>query len=105
MGCAANEVFQEGNYLFRVGEPANRFYLLREGEVSKQSGVSTEVVDTVGAGDAFTAALMMGWLHGHELDTINRHACEVAAFVCSQSGATPELPLRLRRATTEPHNL
>ena len=32
--CAANEAFQEGEYLFRVGEPADRFFLLREGAVA-----------------------------------------------------------------------
>lgn len=32
--CAANEVFEEGEYLFRVDEPADRFFLLREGEVA-----------------------------------------------------------------------
>ena len=33
---------------------------------------------------------------GKPLDAINRRAGEVAAFVCSQSGATPPLPPELR---------
>ena len=57
----------------------------------------TQVVDTVGAGDAFTATLVMGLLKGVPLDVINRHANAVAAFVCSQSGATPVLPAELRQ--------
>jgi fructokinase len=56
----------------------------------------TNVVDTVGAGDAFTAALVMGFLRRLPLDTINRHANAVASFVCSQKGATPVLPTSLR---------
>jgi fructokinase len=50
------------------------------------------VVDTVGAGDAFTAALVTGFLSGSTLEAINRHANAVASFVCSQRGATPRLP-------------
>ncbi len=69
--------------------------LLRGEEVSEHPGVATEVVDTVGAGDAFTAVLALGLLAGSDLTTINEDACKVAAFVCSQSGATPQLPAGL----------
>lgn len=55
-----------------------------------------KVVDTVGAGDAFSAALLMGLLAGQPLDEVNRRANAVAAFVCSQPGATPALPASLR---------
>ena len=54
------------------------------------------VRDTVGAGDAFTAATAMGWLRGLGLDAICRDACRVAGFVCTQSGGTPDLPETLR---------
>jgi fructokinase len=49
------------------------------------------VVDTVGAGDAFTAMVVVGLLSGLPMDTINERASELAAFVCTQSGATPKL--------------
>jgi len=55
----------------------------------------TTVVDTVGAGDSFTAALVSGFVRGMPLGVINRHANAVAAFVCSQNGATPKLPPHL----------
>ena len=55
----------------------------------------TEVIDTVGAGDAFTATLVCGFLRGLPLDVINRHANAVASHVCSQKGATPPLPAEL----------
>jgi fructokinase len=48
-----------------------------------------EVVDTVGAGDAFTAMAVVGLLSGLPIDIINERASEIAAFVCTQSGATP----------------
>jgi fructokinase len=52
-----------------------------------------KVVDTVGAGDSFTAALVLGLLRKMDLDKINEIANEVARYVCSQPGATPQLPL------------
>jgi fructokinase len=51
-----------------------------------------KVVDTVGAGDSFTAALVHGLLRDMDLDEINSIANEVARYVCSQSGGTPTLP-------------
>ncbi len=50
------------------------------------------VGDTVGAGDAFTAAMTIGILSGHDIEEINTNANRIAAFVCSQPGATPDLP-------------
>ncbi len=49
--------------------------LIRPGEVSDSPGVSVSVVDTVGAGDAFTAAMVLGLLRNDPLDTINHRAC------------------------------
>ena len=68
--------------------------LFRHGEWSDCPSVPIKVVDTVGAGDAFTAALVMGLLRKMRLDDINAFADEVARFVCSCSGATPPLPLQ-----------
>lgn len=53
------------------------------------------VQDTVGAGDAFTAALIAGLLTGWGLEAIHERAVAAAAFVCSQPGATPPLPQEL----------
>ena len=61
-------------------------------ERSEDAGTPVTAVDTVGAGDAYTAALALGLAHGWPLDRINRWACEVAAFVCTQLGATPTFP-------------
>jgi len=69
--------------------------LIRGDEISELPGQQIDVNDTVGAGDAFTAAVTLGLLGNLPLDTINRHASRVAAFVCTQAGATPRLPREL----------
>ena len=56
-----------------------------------------KVVDTVGAGDAFTAALVNGLLRGIDLDRINSAANEVARHICASAGATPRLPDELHQ--------
>ena len=66
--------------------------ILRDGAVSDCLATPVDVVDTVGAGDAYTASMILGLLDGKTTDEINRRACEVAAFVCSQAGATPNMP-------------
>lgn len=70
--------------------------LLTGSEEDECPAPPTTIVDTVGAGDAFTATLVSGFLRGLPLATINRHANAVASFVCSQNGATPALPAGLR---------
>lgn len=55
-------------------------------------GYPASVVDTVGAGDAFTATVIAGWLQGLELKRLQELANRVAAYVCSQAGAVPRLP-------------
>jgi fructokinase len=66
--------------------------LLADGHWSDHPGLLVEVDDTIGAGDAFTAAITLGFLAGIPLDEVNRRANAVAAYVCSQRGATPALP-------------
>lgn len=70
--------------------------LFAEGRWSEHPGFPTKVADTIGAGDSFTAAMTLGLLAGWPMDEIHQRASEVAAYVCSQPGATPVLPDRLR---------
>lgn len=67
-----------------------------DGTVSDLPGKPTHVIDTVGAGDAFTAAMVVGLLHKWPLSKLHERAGEVAGFVCGQPGATPEIPETLR---------
>jgi fructokinase len=52
-------------------------------------GVSVQVADTVGAGDAFTAALLTQHLEGKSLREAARFANAYAAVVASKVGGTP----------------
>lgn len=54
-------------------------------------GVRVQVVDTIGAGDAFTAAMTHYLLRGADLATLNEAGNRWGAWVASQSGAMPEL--------------
>ncbi|MFY9741225.1 MAG: carbohydrate kinase, partial [Candidatus Sulfotelmatobacter sp.] len=60
-------------------------------ECSEHPGFKVKVADTVGAGDAFTAALVHGYLRGMSLAEINEKANRVGAWVASQSGAMPNI--------------
>lgn len=65
--------------------------LVNSGEYSFIEAPSVIVADTVGAGDAFTAVFTAGILKGLSLSEVHRKATEIAAFVCTKKGATPEL--------------
>ncbi len=70
--------------------------LMSPQQTSRRPASQVDVVDSVGAGDAFTAAAAMGLLGGADLATIHDRAEQVAGYVCTQPGATPALPERLR---------
>jgi fructokinase len=67
----------------------NGSLLVSADECNEHPGFKVKVADTVGAGDAFTAALVHGYLRGTPLAQINDTANRVGAWVASQSGATP----------------
>jgi fructokinase len=54
-----------------------------------------DAIDTVGAGDAFTAAMGVGLLKNLSLKTIHEQATKLSAYVCTQNGAMPDLPEEL----------
>jgi fructokinase len=63
--------------------------LVSPNEISHHSGVRISVADTVGSGDAFTAALLYHYLRHGTLATMNEAANRMGAWVASQTGATP----------------
>ena len=63
--------------------------LVSSTEVHKHNGIRVSVADTVGSGDAFTAALIYHYLRRASLATMNEAANRMGAWVASQTGATP----------------
>ena len=64
-------------------------------ETHELHGEPVEVVDTVGAGDSFTAGLVAGLLAGRDLADVHTAAAGLAAYVCTHTGATPDIPAGL----------
>ncbi len=48
--------------------------------------------DTIGAGDAFTAAMILGWCYQLDVQEIHTRAELIARYACTQSGAVARLP-------------
>jgi len=63
-------------------------------------GIRVKVADAIGAGDAFTAALVHFMLQGASLATLNEAGNRWGAWVASQCGAMPPLPSAVRAAIT-----
>jgi len=58
VGCASNVRFPAGAYLFREGQEANEFYLIRAGKVALEVSAPQRqpiIVETLGEGD------ILGW--------------------------------------------
>jgi len=66
--------------------------LVTRNECCQHPGIPAQVADTVGAGDAFTAAMTHYLLRGADLATLNEAGNRWGAWVASQSGAMPPLP-------------
>ena len=63
--------------------------LMWQGRWYEQVAVPTTIADTVGAGDAFLAMLVVELLSGTSPATTLKRAARLASFVASQSGAVP----------------
>ena len=57
VGCASNVRFNSGQFLFREGEEANQFYMVREGKVALQISTARQpiIIQTVDKGE------VLGW--------------------------------------------
>lgn len=83
--------------LTRGGEGSS--LITRSGR-SDCKALAVNMIDSVGAGDSFTAALVTGLLKGVSLNELNQLASELAAYVCTQKGATPDIPAYLNKKLT-----
>jgi fructokinase len=69
----------------------NGSLLIGPSQVDRHPGVPAQVVDTVGAGDTFTAALAHYYLRGASLSVLNEAGNRWGAWMASQHGAMPKL--------------
>ena len=68
--------------------------MLLDGRWTWRAARPVPVRDSVGAGDAFLAALLFGRLRGNESpERTLRRACRLSRFIVTQDGATPEYRL------------
>jgi fructokinase len=75
--------------------------LVTRNEVDRHPGYPTRIVDTVGAGDAFAAALTHYYLRGAPLSQLNAAGNRWGAWVASHAGAMPALPEAEREAMVQ----
>jgi fructokinase len=73
--------------------------MVSEKGAADHPGIPVQVVDTVGAGDSFMAAFVLGLLRGDEPQDILRKACGTAALTCSHAGAVPAAEEQLAKTT------
>lgn len=58
-------------------------------------GVDVAVLNVLGAGDAFSAGFLSGWVRGEDYDACCRYANACGALVVSRHGCAPAMPTRI----------
>ena len=109
LGLRGETIAERVRSIFRFSSAETRFVYVTRGADGAEGyyergpepvvapGVPARVVDTVGAGDAFTAALMCLIVEQRSMEDIVRFANHYAARVCERPGGTP----RVSRAEVE----
>ena len=97
---AAEQILASGASLVVVTLGSQGAFGVGPGIKKRVTAPSVEVVDTIGAGDAFGAALL-AWLHHRgalkrdlalgaaDLESSLEFACQVASLTCTRAGAEP----------------
>ena len=79
----------------------NGSYVFSKGAMSYLATPKVDVADTVGAGDSFTGAFVASILSGHSIGEAHRIGVNVSAYVCTQKGAMPVIPEKLKQTDTK----
>lgn len=87
---AARFAGQFGWEIVAITRGAQGCALWRKGEWTEAPGYRVQVVDAVGAGDAFAAALLHGLDAGWPLAQVADFANRVGALIASRAGAVPD---------------
>jgi len=72
----------------------NGSYVFTPGNISFLETPKVQVADTVGAGDSFTGSFVASILKGKTVAEAHSIAVRVSAYVCTQNGAMPSLPVK-----------
>ena len=64
-------------------------------EAFNGEGVTVEVLNVLGAGDAFSAGFLSGWVKGEDYGRCARYANACGALVVSRHGCAPAMPTRV----------
>ncbi len=108
--AAARVIVERGARLAVVTLGEAGAFGVTAGAMARVTAPKVSVVDTIGAGDAFGAALL-AWLHeskklsvgfnlsDRELTSALEFACEVASLTCTRAGADPPDYEEIRRST------
>lgn len=83
VACASNVRFKRGDYIFKEGDPANTFYLLREGKVALEVFAPQRkpiIVATLGEGEILGWSWLLApyqWkFHAHAVDDVRAIALD-----------------------------
>ncbi|MFF2753746.1 ribokinase [Psychrobacillus sp. NPDC058041] len=90
---ACSSLLQKGVGAVVVTLGGKGAYYMNRHEHGRIQPNRVDAKDTTGAGDAFNGALAVGLCKGHSLKESILYASEVAAFVVTQMGAQPTIPL------------
>ena len=70
--------------------------IITSNSMSECPAAKCKIVDTVGAGDSFTAFFIINYLKGMSIHESQKKASKVAAYVCAHNGATVQIPKNLK---------
>jgi fructokinase len=84
--------------LVAITRGGNGSLLVARDEWNEHPGYPVQVADTIGSGDAFTAAMTHYLLRGASLATLNEAGNRWGSWIASQSGGMPPLPAAVRDA-------
>ncbi|MBM4269397.1 MAG: cyclic nucleotide-binding domain-containing protein [Deltaproteobacteria bacterium] len=106
VGCASNVQYEPGEYLFRTGEPADRFFILRHGEVAVEvyaAGRGRITIETAGEGDVLGWSWLVPphrWLFDGRAITLTRAIALDGACLRAKCEANHDLGYELLKRVT-----
>lgn len=96
MNSALDDLLNEYNIrLIAYTKGSSGSIIKTKNYISEMKAPKIMVEDTIGAGDSFTATLITGMLMNIDINIVHNTASKLSAYVCTQKGATPQVPEQL----------